>query len=138
MQESEYKTPYLKNVRDEYPSIVRRLWKQNRVIILDVRTPQEYYDHHIPGAILAPLDYIDYLKEMFHGKHVAVVCEHSNRSTFVTRSKPELFHFAYNVLGGMEMWMNLGYEVVRGMDENGELWIKHLKEKGLIEDEVPS
>ncbi|QXJ28084.1 rhodanese-like domain-containing protein [Saccharolobus shibatae] len=125
-----YSSPFYKNIIDLPPSMVRKLWKNGKIMILDIRTPQEYEDHHIPGAILAPLDYLEHLTELFEDKEVAVVCEHGNRASYATYGMPHLYKKrAYYMIGGMALWMSLGYEVESGMDENGLLWQKILEKK---------
>jgi len=125
-----YATPFYKNIIDAPPSMVRKLWKKGKITIIDVRTPEEYEDHHIPGAILAPLDYLEYLIELFENKEVAVVCEHGNRARYATYGMPHLYkNKAYYMIGGMALWMAMGYEVDSGMDENGILWQRILEKK---------
>ena len=130
---SEWRTNFYPNICDIYPSVVRKLYKKGEVIILDIRQPWEYEDHHIPGAILLPLDYFDTLFHIFlknvKASSVAIICEHANRSTRLVYGKPYLFKGirTYNVLGGMELWMKMGYEVDKGIDENGKIWVKLLQ-----------
>ncbi len=131
-QITERRTPYYANIQSVPPSIVRRLIKSNAIKIIDIRQPWEYEDHHIPGSILIPLDYIDDLLPLFLTKintnSFAIVCEHANRSTWLIFNKPYLFegYKVYNMLGGMELWMRMGYEVDKGVDDNGTLWYKLL------------
>lgn len=33
----------------------RKLWAENRAVVLDVRSPESYREGHIPGAISIPL-----------------------------------------------------------------------------------
>ncbi|WP_338604284.1 rhodanese-like domain-containing protein [Sulfolobus tengchongensis] len=128
MQITDRRTPYYPNIQDVPPSIVRRLIKSSNLTVIDIRQPWEYEDHHIPGSILLPLDYFDDLFPLINKNAVAIVCEHANRSTWLVYTKPYLFEGlkVYNMLGGMELWMRMGYEVKKGMDENGTLWYKLL------------
>ncbi|AOL17251.1 rhodanese [Sulfolobus sp. A20] len=127
----QYASPFYKNIIDLPPSMVRKLWKKNQVIILDVRTPEEYEDHHIPGALLVPLDYLEILaKYIPQHKDVAVFCEHGNRARYATYGMPHIYkRRAYYVIGGMALWMAMGYEVERGMDENGIKWQEWLEKE---------
>ncbi len=119
----EYSSPFYKHIVDLPASVVRKLWKKGEVLILDVRTPQEYEDHHIPGAILVPLDYLEVLAKYLPEKDVAVVCEHGNRARFATYGMPHVYRKkAIYMPGGMMAWMGMGYEVESGMDENGLKW----------------
>ncbi|BBL46796.1 rhodanese-like domain-containing protein [Metallosphaera sedula] len=126
----QYSTPFYKNIIDMPPSMVRKLWKRNNILLLDIRTPQEYVEHHIPGSLLIPMDYLEVLQEYFSDKEVAVVCEHGNRARYATYGMPHLYKKkAIYMIGGIVGWMSMGYEVVSGMDENGTKWEQWLDEK---------
>ena len=126
----QYSTPFYKNIIDMPPSMVRKLWKRNNILLLDIRTPQEYVEHHIPGSLLIPMDYLEVLQEYFSDKEVAVVCEHGNRARYATYWMPHLYKKkAIYMIGGIVGWMSMGYEVVSGMDENGTKWEQWLDEK---------
>lgn len=126
----EYSSPYYPHIVDVFPSVVRKMWKKNKVLILDIRTPMEYEDHHIPGALLVPMDYLDVLLHKIPHKEVAIFCEHGNRARYVTYGMPDLWkgRKVYYVIGGMAGWMGMGYEVESGIDENGVKWQKWLEE----------
>ncbi|BAF70292.1 rhodanese-like domain-containing protein [Nitratiruptor sp. SB155-2] len=60
-----------------------KLAQQKDVILLDVRTPQEYLEGHIPGANLIPLQLFRYLFLGGKGiadKRILVYCHSGNRS----------------------------------------------------------
>lgn len=126
----EYSSPYYPHIVDIFPSVVRNMWKKNKVLILDIRTPMEYEDHHIPGALLVPMDYLDVLLHKIPHKEIAVFCEHGNRARYATYGMPDLWkgRKVYYVIGGMAGWMGMGYEVESGIDENGVKWQKWLEE----------
>ncbi|MDT7873161.1 rhodanese-like domain-containing protein [Stygiolobus sp. CP850M] len=126
----EYSSPYYPHIVDVFPSVARKMWKKNKVLILDIRTPMEYEDHHIPGALLVPMDYLDVLLHKIPHKEIAVFCEHGNRARYATYGMPDLWkgRKVYYVIGGMAGWMGMGYEVESGIDENGVKWQKWLEE----------
>ena len=103
--------------------------EDQKALILDIRTPYEYEDHHIPGTLLVPLDYLPYLIHRVQDREVVVVCEHGNRAYHATYGMPDLWKGkrAYYLVGGMAYWMGMGYEVESGIDENGLLWQKWLE-----------
>ncbi|AWR93506.1 rhodanese-like domain-containing protein [Acidianus brierleyi] len=118
-----YSSPYFRHIIDLPASIVRKLWKKNQITLVDVRTPEEYEDHHIPGALLIPLDYLEILSKYIQDKEIAVVCEHGNRSRYATYGMPHLYKKkTINMLGGMMSWISMGYEIESGIDENGIKW----------------
>ena len=83
-----------------------RLWKNKEVIIIDVRTPGEYRDGHIPGVVNIPLDELEKrMGEISREKKTVLICRTGNRSaqgTKLLRSKG--FNNVFNSTGGMSTW----------------------------------
>ncbi|MCH4816074.1 MAG: rhodanese-like domain-containing protein [Saccharolobus sp.] len=126
---TERRSPFYPNIQNVPPSVIRKLVKNKEIQLIDIRQPWEYEDHHIPGSILLPLDYFeDLFQLMLNKSSIGIICEHANRSTWLVYTKPSLFKEVkvYNMLGGIELWMMMGYEVEKGMDDNGTLWYKLL------------
>ena len=48
-----------KTVEHWTPAEVQQALKERRIVLIDVRTPQEYMFEHIEGALLAPMAFID-------------------------------------------------------------------------------
>ncbi|WP_029366718.1 rhodanese-like domain-containing protein [Saccharolobus islandicus] len=126
---TERRSPFYPNIQNVPPSVIRKLVKNKEIQLIDIRQPWEYEDHHIPGSILLPLDYFeDLFQLMLNKSNIGIICEHANRSTWLVYTKPSLFKEVkvYNMLGGIELWMMMGYEVEKGMNDNGTLWYKLL------------
>lgn len=89
---------------------------QNDEYILDVRQPEEYEAGHIPGSVLIPLDILESrLSEIPKDNEVVVVCRSGNRSAtgrdiLLNAGFPNVTSMA----GGMNQWINKGYEIVVG------------------------
>ena len=83
-----------------------RLWQNKEAILIDVRTPAEYRDGHIPGVVNIPLDELEKrMNEVPKDKKVVLICRTGNRSaqgTKLLRSKG--FGNVYNSTGGMTTW----------------------------------
>ena len=83
-----------------------RLWQNKEAIIIDVRTPGEYRDGHIPGVVNIPLDELEKrIGEIPKDKKVVLICRTGNRSaqgTKLLRSKG--FSNVYNSTSGMTSW----------------------------------
>jgi len=81
-------------------------WQNKSVVILDVRTPGEYADGHIPNTMLIPLDQLpERLNEVPKEKKVYVICRSGNRSAqAVNLLRSKGFTNVYNVTGGMMQW----------------------------------
>lgn len=90
------------------PEEAERLVAANSVLVLDVRTPDEYERlGHIPGAILLPVDLVAAGPATlpFDGRGVLVYCEHGVRSAHAARllaraGIPQIL----NMTGGMSRW----------------------------------
>ncbi len=83
-----------------------RLWQAKEAILIDVRTPAEYREGHIPGVVNIPLAEIEKrLGEIPKDKKVVLICRTGNRSaqgTKFLRSKG--FDNVFNSTGGMSTW----------------------------------
>lgn len=83
-----------------------RLWQNKEATLIDVRTPGEYRDGHIPGVVNIPLDELEKrLGEVPKEKKVVIICRTGNRSaqgTKLLRSKG--FDNVFNSTGGMSTW----------------------------------
>lgn len=74
--------------------------------ILDVRTPAEYSQGHIPGARLIPMDEIPLrCHELDPRREVILVCRSGNRSGQVQEWLwRQGYRGAVNMVGGMLQW----------------------------------
>ena len=88
---------------------------RGEVIILDVRTQDEYNEGHILGSTLIPVDELDSrLKELPRDKKILVYCRTGNRSlTASEKLENGGFTQLYNMKGGITEWKNAGYDVVK-------------------------
>ncbi len=87
--------------------LYRRLAMGEPLVVLDVRTEQEYELAHIPGSVLLPLHEIESSLEQIpnHGTPIAVICEHGFRSIAACRFLAERgFEPLFNVEGGLAAW----------------------------------
>ena len=96
------------------PQIAKKMMEESSVIILDVRTSEEYNEGHIPGAVLIP-DYeiLETAEEILQDNNqtILVYCRSGNRSR---KAANNLLYLGYqNVydFGGIIDWP---YEIVKG------------------------
>ena len=60
---------------------VQAVFDADRIVLIDVRTPQEYMLHHIAGSLLAPMAFFDPAKLPAQGeKRIVLFCGSGNRS----------------------------------------------------------
>jgi rhodanese-related sulfurtransferase len=92
-----------KNVSSEE---AKQLIDSNEVVVLDVRTPEEYEEGHIPNSILVPVQELEFrLNELGKEENYLVVCRSGNRSTQASEILiNNKFTNIYNMTGGMNNW----------------------------------
>ncbi|SNZ06363.1 Rhodanese-related sulfurtransferase [Persephonella hydrogeniphila] len=95
----------------------KRLMKDKNVVILDVRTPQEYdKDGHIKGANLIPVQVFRYIYlPGLRDKKVLVYCRSGNRSVTASRILEQMgVKNVYNLKGGILEWKSKNFPVEYG------------------------
>ena len=88
---------------DEVKNLVDRLDDEENVVLIDVRTKEEYETGHIAGSINLPLDIISNI-DISKDKKIIVYCRSGRRSNLAA---VELIGLGYeNVydMGGIEDW----------------------------------
>jgi len=85
------------------------------VMIVDVRTPAEYAEGHIAGAVNLPLQTIEsWYKDLPKDKPVYLYCRSGNRSQQAAEFlKKKGFSNIYNEQGGIIAWTQRNYPLVR-------------------------
>jgi len=87
--------------------VSNRIRAGSDVLILDVRTQEEWEVHHIQGATLLPMNTLrSRLIELDRDRETIVVCEHGMRSLSVARYliTQAGFQNVANMVGGMSEW----------------------------------
>ncbi len=80
--------------------------------LIDVRTPQEYADGHVPGAVNIPLDQLGQrLGELPKDGTLYVICRSGHRSGLAQKELAGKGIEAINVRGGTLAWKAAGYPV---------------------------
>ena len=89
------------------------IFMNKEMIILDVRTEQEYKDGHIPGSILIPLQELENrLDELKKDEKYLVVCRSGSRSAQASELLVSNgFKHITNMQGGMLNWK---YDIEKG------------------------
>jgi rhodanese-related sulfurtransferase len=82
--------------------------------VLDVRTGEEYARSHIEGAVLIPIMILtEKMHEIQTGQSILVYCHNGNRSEVACELLTSRGHkYVFNMLGGIESWIEKGYDVV--------------------------
>ena len=85
------------------------------LVIVDVRTPEEYETGYIEGAvnICVTCDAQELLDNLNPDDEILLYCRTGRRSATAARILNENgYHKVYNMLGGITAWNNAGYTVV--------------------------
>jgi len=91
------------------------LAKNSRIVLLDVRTPDEYRQAHLRGALLIPLDELERrLPEIPRDRPLLVYCAVGARSLTAARLlAAKGFREVYQLSDGLVGWYKNGYPVER-------------------------
>ena len=84
----------------------QEIWRSKAAIVIDVRTPAEYKQGHVPGAILIPLNELaNRQSEVPKDKKVLLICRSGSRSAQANAMlQRQGFTNTYSVKGGMLDW----------------------------------
>jgi rhodanese-related sulfurtransferase len=96
--------------------LYQELAKGAKLLVIDVRTPREYAEGHIPDAINIPIDVLPAkLREMKLSKDTTIVttCDHGGRSS---RAALELQKLGYTATSfcKIDTWKKDGYKIQKG------------------------
>jgi rhodanese-related sulfurtransferase len=95
-----------------------KLWKQDKLRVLDVRRDVEYEDGHIPGALNLDYyskDFKELVGKLDKSKPWLVHCRSGGRSAGACKIMAELgFIKVYDLAPGMNGWEKAGKEVETG------------------------
>jgi rhodanese-related sulfurtransferase len=86
-----------------------------RLLLVDVRTPQEYAGGHIPGAVNIPVDDLrSRLSELSRDRKIAAYCQVGQRGYLATRILLQAGFSAVNVGGGYKTFELFNPKSTRG------------------------
>ena len=88
---------------------VEELAADRDAYVIDVRTPGEFAEAHVPGAHLIPLDELeDRIDEVPADRGIRVICQVGGRSARATEFLNAAGRDATNVAGGTSAWVAAG------------------------------
>ena len=84
---------------------LKKMLKNNKVVLLDVREPYEVEICKVKGSLFIPMNDIPYnLNQLDKEKSFAVMCHSGVRSLHVTNFLNSQGFRALNVIGGIDSW----------------------------------
>lgn len=91
------------------------LERKDKIVLIDVRTPQEHNEAHIPGSVLMPLDTLESVTKLPEGGRQIIYCRSGKRSLkAIEILKAKGFRNLSDLEGGINAWMAIGGPVVKG------------------------
>lgn len=97
----------------EAAGLIREHQTSPDFVVLDVRTPEEYQDEHIRGAVLLDFKsdaFREKLDTMDRGKTYLVYCRTERRSgSAVSLMKEMRFGKIFHLSGGITAWKKMGF-----------------------------
>lgn len=93
----------------------KALLDQGAVFLIDVRTPEEFRQAHVKGAVLIPLDQVEKrLGELPKNRPILVYCAVGSRSSAVASFLAEKgYRDVYNMRDGIVGWYRNGLPIAR-------------------------
>lgn len=91
----------------QYAELEQKIAAQADFILLDVRTPEEYQEGHIPGAVLLPYDKIAIQAAVVlpdKEKEIIVYCRSGRRSAIAAETLAKLGYMKVADFGGISRW----------------------------------
>ena len=91
------------------------LESKEKVVLIDVRTPQEHNEAHIPGSVLMPLDTLEGVSRLPEGGRHIIYCRSGKRSlTAMEILSAKGFRNLTDLKGGINAWTAIGGPAVSG------------------------
>ena len=105
-------------VKDVTPDEAEKILKSNQnVVVLDVRTPEEFEDGHIKGAQNLDMQddaFADQVSQLDKNKTYILHCAAGGRSSRVLKQMKKLdFKSIYHMNGGVSAWKEAGKPLVK-------------------------
>jgi rhodanese-related sulfurtransferase len=89
--------------------------REQGIVLIDVRNPDEYEQFRVPGAHLIPLpDVPERVEEIPSDQTVYVICSTGSRSAKAVEFLNRQGHDTVNVRGGSRAWLEAGHPVESG------------------------
>ncbi len=94
------------------------LINNQNALIIDVRTPEEFSEAHLPNAKNFPIDNlsqdIETIKKLQQDRPLLVYCRSGKRSARATEKLKNLgVNSLYNLKGGIKAWSNANYSIIK-------------------------
>lgn len=104
-----FATAAMAQIKTITPATAQKKLNKRNVVVLDVRTTQEYKDGHLPGAVhidvLDSVAFVNSISKLNKNKKYVVYCKSGKRSTKASTILYEnRFKHIWNMEGGITAW----------------------------------
>ena len=106
-----YKFWGFSKINDLTPLEIIRRQAEQRLIFVDVRTPEEQEVSTVPNAI--PYQEFDKIKEKYKDEIIIAYCTIGSRSGYYTKKLSSEGYNAYNMIGGILAWAHYGLPLLK-------------------------
>ena len=91
------------------PAFAEKKFNKKKVVVLDVRTTQEFNEGHLPNAVqidvMDSVAFVQQISQLKKGKTYLVYCKSGRRSTkAATIMEQQGFRHIWNMEGGITAW----------------------------------
>jgi len=100
--------------QDADAATFRQMLKEKKGVVLDVRTPGEYAEGHLPGAMDIDFlsdDFSEKVAELPRDTTYLVYCRSGHRSHQAAKKMEGMGFKVVNLKGGIMGWQSQGYEI---------------------------
>ncbi len=107
MEQNTYEKTQLEYKQISPSEAKERLEMDKEIILLDVRTKEEYVERHIPGSMLIPVDRLESVaEEQLTDKNATIIvyCRSGRRSAIAAQALADLGYRNVYDLGGIIDW----------------------------------
>lgn len=84
------------------------------VTVVDVRSPEEFAEGHVPGAVNVPLEQVIADADRYAGQELYVICQSGGRSSKAAEALAAAGAQPVSVTGGTAGWIESGRPVDSG------------------------
>ena len=79
---------------------------QNEYVIIDIRSPREFREKHIRGAVCIPYERLHQQAKLLRNRTLILYCDRGGLSMKAARELNELGYDAKSVVGGIEAYFH--------------------------------
>ena len=78
----------------------------NEYVIIDIRSPKDYREHHIKGAVCIPYERLKMQVHLLKNRTLILYCDRGGLSMKAAKELIELGYDAKSVVGGIEAYFH--------------------------------